>query len=259
MRDYVTFLPFDALTMEEAVEEAVSKAKLPTPSLLVTPNLDGLRQTYKNPEVRQAVQSGDIITIDGKPVLWLAKLSKKKAFKNTVPGSDFTVHLLPRLEQEGLSVYFFGGKEGVAEQAAENVLKQYPNLKIAGTLCPEFGFQNNEELCKTYIDLINASDADVVLLCTGFPKSELFFTRHKDQFKKGLFMCVGATVDFLAGSVKRAPKWMSKIGLEWLYRLFHDFGRLFKRYWLDFWFLVKILFLMAFNKKAIEKRKPQGE
>ena len=89
-----------------------------------------------------------------------------------------------------------------------------------------------------------------MLLCLSAPKQELFFNKNKASLIDATYICAGATVDFLAGNVKRAPKWMSKVGLEWFYRLMKEPKRLFKRYWLDFWFLVKIFFIALFQKKG---------
>ena len=184
---------------------------------------------------------------------WIAKLCKKKNFKYKISGSDLTPSVLRLANDKGYSVTIFGGKEGVAEKAKENILRDYPNIKQCNTICPEFGYEKDELQIKKYISLINSYKSNIILMCTGFPKTERFVLNNYDLFGPGLYLNVGATVDFLAGTIKRAPKWMSKCGLEWLYRLIHDFRRLFKRYWLDGWFLLKLITICLFNKKRFVK------
>nr|MCR5231208.1 WecB/TagA/CpsF family glycosyltransferase [Acholeplasmatales bacterium] len=216
---------------------------------------DGMRVAYKDKEIRDNINKADYVTIDGKPVLWIAKWLKKKQFKHKISGSDLTPEVLKLANEKGYTVAIFGGKNGVADMAKENIEKDYPNVKVVLTLCPKFGFENDEVLMKQYIEELNSSNADIYLMCTGFPKTEKYVFKYYDSFGPGLYLLVGATVDFLAGNIKRAPKWMSNCGLEWLYRLSKDFNRLFKRYWLDFWFLVKIFFICVFNKKKFENMK----
>lgn len=222
-------------------------------TLTVTSNLDTLRLCYKDKEVRDAYNSGTYSTIDGVPLFWIAKWCKIKDFKEKISGSDLGIDVLKLLNKKKGNLFLFGGKEGVAQKAKEKINEQYPNINVVGTSTPEFGYEKNEELCKKYIEEINASKPDVVFLCTGCPKTEKFFYKHYDLFADAAYFTIGATIDFIAGSVKRAPKWMSKIGLEWLYRLTKDFRRLFKRYWLDGWFLIKIWFVAHFNKKRIKQ------
>jgi len=233
MKDYITFLKFDDLSPDELLkcyeQDILNNKKVITE----TPNLDGLRVAYKDCFIRRSINFADYSTIDGTPILWLAKLIHKKQFRYKISGSDLVPMVLELANEKGFTVTLFGGKEGVAEKAKAKIEKNYPNVRVVSTMCPEFGFEKNKEQSLSYIQQINDSKANIILLCTGFPKSERFFFENYDSFGPGLYFNVGATIDFLAGSIKRAPKWMSKIGLEWFYRLFKDFRRLFKRYWLD--------------------------
>ena len=252
MKDYITYLKFDDLSEDELLIEINKSIEGNRKSILCTPNLDGLRICYKDKELRDNINKADFVTIDGKPVQWIAKWCKKKQFKYKISGSDLTPKVLELANKMNYSLVIFGGKEGVAEKAKENIIRNFPNVIVKTTICPMFGFEKDEELSTKYINEINSNNADIILMCTGFPKTEKFIFKNYDLFSSGLYMCVGATVDFLAGNMKRAPKWMSNVGLEWLYRLFHDFKRLFKRYWLDFWFLIKIFFICHFKKKKIK-------
>lgn len=253
MKDYITHLKFDDLSEDELLIEYQKAIEEKRKTITCTPNLDGLRLTYKNDDLRNNINSADFVTIDGKPIQWLAKLTKKKQFKYKISGSDLTPKLLNLANEKDYSVLIFGGKEGVAGKAKENIIRDYPNISKIETICPNFGFEKDENQSIQYINEINSYNCDIVLLCTGFPKTELFYFKYKEILNSSSYFCVGATVDFIAGNIKRAPKWMSKCGLEWLYRLSKDFRRLFKRYWLDFWFLIKILFICIFNKTKLEK------
>lgn len=243
----------DDISKEELLKQYSLDIDQNKKTLTVTSNLDTLRLCYKDKEVREAYNLGTYSTIDGVPLLWIAKWLKLKNLKTKISGSDLGIDVLKLLNEKKGKLFLFGGKEGVAIKAKEKINEQYPNINVVGTSTPEFGYEKNEELCKQYIEEINASKPDVVFLCTGCPKTEKFFAKHYDLFTNAAYFTIGATIDFIAGSVKRAPKWMSKIGLEWLYRLTKDFRRLFKRYWLDGWFLIKIWFVTHFNKKKVDR------
>ena len=258
MKDYITYLKFDDVSEEKLFSLFSDDIKNKAKKVIVTPNLDGLRVTYKNTAVRNCINQADYSTIDGKPVLGLARKEHKKNFRYKISGSDMVADLLPLADKNHWSVVIFGGKKGVADAAKKNIVAKYPNIDVRGAICPEFGYEKNPVLTEKYIGEINRYGADLILLCTGFPKSEMFYFSNKEKFGPGLYFCVGATVDFLAGNVKRAPKWISRIGMEWLYRMFKDFKRLFPRYWKDGWFLIHLRWTMTFRKKKIEEKKHNG-
>ncbi len=251
MKKYIGFLKFNTESEKELLDyysQAIAEHKK---VMTVTPNLDIYRIAYNDRNVRKNFEKADILTIDGKPILWIAKWLKVKDFKYKISGSDLAVDLLTILNNQNASLYLFGGKEGVAELAKQKIQEKYPNINIVGTKCPKMGYEKDEELCVKYINDINAAKPNVVFLCTGTPKTENFFFSHYNLFEPACYFSVGATIDFIAGTISRAPKWMSRIGLEWFYRLTKDFKRLFKRYLLDGLFLIKIWFLCHFNRKEI--------
>ncbi len=215
----------------------------------VTPNLDIFRVTYQDKEKRKYFNSADISTIDGKPILWIAKWLKIKQSFQKISGSDLAMDVLEVINNESATLYLFGGKKGIAEKAKQKITESFPNIKVVGCLCPEFGYERDDAICLQYVNEINNAHPDVVFLCTGAPKTEGFLYKYSSKLQNSCYFSVGATIDFIAGNIKRAPKWMSKIGLEWLYRLSKDFKRLFKRYWLDGLFLIKIWFLCHFKRK----------
>ena len=222
----------------------------------ITPNLDFFRLSYKSQELRNVFNEADYSTVDGKPVLRIAKWLKQKGVFTKISGSDLALDVLDLANENGCSLFLFGGKPGVAEKAKDQINQKWPNVNVVGCVSPAFGYEKDHELVQKYILSINEAKANIVFLCTGTPKTEKFFIENKEQFNNALYFSIGATIDFLAGTIKRAPKWMSNIGLEWLFRLFHDFRRLFKRYWLDGWFLIRAWFLC--RSKKYKKNQESG-
>lgn len=249
MKKNIAYLQFNTESKFEMLaiykERILNKEK----NWTVTPNLDFMRFCYKNKDLIRVINSATYSTIDGKPILKIAKWLKINDFKERIPGSDLSIDILQMMNENHFSLFLFGGKDGVAKLAAGNIKETYPNIKIVGTLCPDFGYEKDKEKSLRYIRMINLAHSDVVFMCTGAPKTEIFIANNWELFESSTYLSVGATIDFLAGNVKRAPKWISKLGLEWFYRLTKDFKRLFKRYWKDGWFLIKMWFLCHFKSR----------
>lgn len=253
MKQFVTYLKFNTESIDELIHLIDIDIAKKNKSFVITPNLDFLRLSYKDENFRRIINESEYSLVDGKPIVWLAKKEKKKV--NKISGSDFIYSILELANDKGYSILLFGGKEGVAEEAKKNILKSYPSIKEVYCYTPVYGYEKNIESSEQCIDFINECYADIILLCTGAPKTEIFYHKNKEKFGPGIYLSLGATIDFLSGNIKRAPKWMSRIGLEWLYRLSKDFKRLFKRYWLDFWFLIGIYWILTFHKKRIQQLK----
>ena len=140
----------------------------------------------------------------------------------------------------GWSVLFVGGAPGIPDRAAENLAAANPGLRVAGAVSPEYGFERDPEKLSRVASQVRSSGADVMFLCLGAPKSEKILHGHLGDFGIPFSLCVGAAVDFAAGNVKRAPSWMQRAGLEWLYRFSREPRRLFRRYFIDSWRFVSI-------------------
>lgn len=239
---------------EESLVKSLEKGILNNLKATVfTANVDFFRNSYNDLPFRKALNSSTYLTIDGKIAYFLAKIFHSK-IKNNISGSDLAIPLLEMLNKNNFSLVIIGGKAGVAEKAKKNILNRYNNISKISTYSPIFGFENDTVETLKIINFLKNENPNCVLFCCGSPKSELFLNRNYKFLPNSIFLSVGATVDFLAGTIKRAPKWMSKIGLEWLYRLTKDPKRLFKRYLLDFIFLFKIFFVRLFNKKKLLKK-----
>lgn len=182
---------------------------------------------YRDEEYRK-VQNGAAMALpDGKP---LSIVSKNRGFRDAarVPGPDLMPEILKLSEEKGYTHFFYGSKDETLEKLKEQLLLNYPKLKIAGMYSPPFRPLTEEE-DKEIIKMINESGADFIWVGLGAPKQENWMANHKDKLN-GLMIGVGAAFDFHAGTIKRAPKWMQECCLEWLYRISQDPKRLLKRY-----------------------------
>lgn len=231
----------DNLTMEEAlckINELIVNKK---PSYVVTPNVDHIVKLEKDKEFQEVYKNADLILTDGMPLIWISKL-KKISIKEKVSGSDLFPKVCEMAAQKGYKVFLLGAAEGVAAKAAENLEEKYDGLNIVGTYSPSYGFEkHNEEIIKI-IDMINNLKPDILAVGLGAPKQEKFIYKFKDKLNVPISLAIGASIDFEAGNVARAPLWMQKLGLEWLYRLVKEPKRMFKRYLVDDLEILKIYF-----------------
>ncbi|NIL95694.1 MAG: WecB/TagA/CpsF family glycosyltransferase [Planctomycetales bacterium] len=222
----------DAVTMPEAVarlQHWIGTSAAPC-RYVVTPNVDHTILYQHNPRLRDAYQAASLVLADGMPVLWASRLFGKP-LPQRVTGSD----LVPALFDASCGdrpqrVFLLGGGPGVAERAAANIHRRWAHVQVVGTLAPPQGFEHdpgqNQEIVKT----INTAAPDCLVVGLGAPKQELWVHRHYRQLDVPLALCVGATIDFLAGEKRRAPGWMQRCGLEWLYRCAREPRRLGGRY-----------------------------
>lgn len=245
--DRIKFLNthLDNITMNEAVDridELISKRQC---SYVVTPNLDHIVIMETDKEFANIYINAALIVADGKPLIWISKLLGTP-IKEKISGSDLFPQMCEMSARKGYSIFILGAAEGIADKAAENLKKKNPDLNISGTYSPSFGFEkNNEELIKI-AEIVKKANPDILAVSLGSPKGEKFIYRHLKEYGVSLGISIGATIDFEAENVKRAPKWMADHGLEWLFRISQDPKRLIKRYWND---AVKIIpIIRKYNK-----------
>ncbi len=239
-------LAFDAVTLEATVahlaELALARRRGEDRPLcqVATVNVDFLVNVYgwgrsvRHPELRDVLRRAGLVVADGMPLVWLSRLLGAP-LPERVAGSDLVPALAARAAQEGLSLYLLGGREGVAQRAAEVLQRRYPGLVIAGWRSPMIhtaGPQLPRSLAEdeALVAEINASGADVLLVGLGNPKQELWIDRNRSRLAVAAAIGVGGTYEFIAGTVSRAPVGLQRAGLEWLYRLTRQPRRLFKRY-----------------------------
>ena len=157
----------------------------------------------------------------------------KKPVKEKVSGSDLIPALCEVAAKKTYSLFIIGGADGVAEKAQKNLEETYNGINIVGTYAPPFGFEKDEKELNNINSMISQVSPDIIIACFGCPKQEKWIYENYQKYNAIVSICAGATVDFLAGNVSRAPAWMSNHGLEWLYRFFQEPRRLFKRYFVD--------------------------
>ena len=214
-------LQFDNITMEEALDAAKALLQGEHAARVVTPNAEIAYEALHDENMRTLLNSAELMLPDGAGVVLASKILKTP-LKQKVAGVDFADGLLGVLETTGQSLYLLGSKPGVGELAAQKMMQKHPRLRIAGIA--DGYFQDEAPV----IDKINASGADVLFVCLGAPKQEQFMARHQKALHVKLMAGLGGTLDSFAGTVKRAPRWMIRLNLEWLYRLIKEPKR-FKR------------------------------
>jgi len=212
--------------------------------VLITPNVDHLVKLQKDKKFYEVYQKADLVICDSK-IVALALKFLGTPIKETIPGSSFfTSFYTYHKDNDNVKIFLLGAAEGVAEKAMQRINEHIGRKIIVHAHSPSFGFEKNEEECNEIIEKINATDATVLLVGVGAPKQEKWIYKYKDKFTHvKLFMPLGATIDFEAGNIKRAPKIFQKFALEWFYRMCIDPKRLVKRYLIEdlpfFYYLLK--------------------
>ena len=185
-------------------------------------------EAQSNPALMAAFESADVVVTDGVPLVWVAR-RRGARHAERVCGPDVMLSLCDRGRAVSMRHYFLGGRTGVPEDLAARLTERYPGLLVVGTESPPFRPLSEEEDAAV-VDRINAAGPDVVWVGLGSPKQEYWAADHQPRLRVGLVMPVGAAFDFHSGRVRRAPRWMQRVGLEWLFRLAMDPRRLFRRY-----------------------------
>ena len=229
--------------------------KLKEGGIVFTPNVDHLIKLQKDENFYQVYNSATYKVCDSQILMYASKFLNTP-LKEKISGSD----LLPAFYQyykhdQQMKIFLLGAAPGVAEKAQEKINRQVGRNMIVSVYSPSFGFENNEQECQEIIDKINDSGATVLAIGVGAPKQEKWICKYKDKLPQvKVFLAVGASLDFEAQQKKRAPKWMSEVGLEWFYRLSSEPKRLWKRYLLDsmpFFWLILLQKLQAYKQPFV--------
>lgn len=200
---------------------------------VVTPNVDHAVMFREHAGLRAAYEKAALVLADGFPVVLASRLLRRP-LPERVAGSDLAPALFASTQGgRKLRTYLLGAGPGVAERAAANIVARWPNVEIVGTYSPPLGFERDAAENAAIIERVNAARPDVLVLGLGAPKQELWIAAHADKLQAKTALCIGATIDFLAGEKRRAPRWMQTTGLEWLHRLGSEPRRLLRRYLRD--------------------------
>lgn len=222
----------DNLTMAETLNEIDKLIQKKNCSYVVTPNVDHIVRLEKDEELQKVYKNASLILTDGKPLIWISKWYKTP-IKEKISGSDLFPRVCQLAANKNYTMYLLGAAEGVADTAAKNLMKKYPGLNIVGTYSPPFGFEKSKQEMNKIKTQIQDVHPDILIVALGCPKQEKFMYYHCKELGVPISFGLGASIDFEAGNIKRAPKWMSNHGLEWLYRFSKEPKRLFKRYFVD--------------------------
>lgn len=208
----------DNLTMNEAIDRAEELIIKKKPSYVVTPNVDHIVKLEIDKEFQDVYKNADLILTDGMPLIWISKM-RGNPIKEKISGSDFFPKLCERAAEKGYSLFLLGAAEGVAAKAAKNLKEKYEGLNIVGTYSPSYGFEKKDDEIKMIIEMINETKPDILAVGLGAPKQEKFLYKYKNELNVPISLAIGASIDFEAGNINRAPRWMQNCGLEWFYRL----------------------------------------
>ncbi len=249
-------LPFDAVTMAEAVAQVRAAADARRPCFLSTPNLNFLIACQGDAAFRDSVINSELSITDGMPLVWMARLLGLPIRERVAGSGLFDAIWRDASGRRPLSVYFFGGPDGVAERACEVINATPSGFRAVGFECPGFGSVEDMSGEKT-IASINASGADFVLVALGARKGQAWIERNRAQISAPVISHLGAVVNFVARTVSRAPRWMQRSGLEWLWRIKEE-PNLWRRYWNDGTGFLRLFFGSVLPYALWRRRHPAG-
>jgi N-acetylglucosaminyldiphosphoundecaprenol N-acetyl-beta-D-mannosaminyltransferase len=219
----------DNLTLNELLERF-------TTGMLVTPNVDHLITLQRQRDFVQAYRQAAFTVVDSQIVFLMLKMIGRPV-KEKISGSDFLPAFCDYhgrnnlLGKSNTKIFLLGGRPGVADLALEQINRKTSSKVIVGSHSPSMSFATNPDEIREVIEIINRSEADTLVVGLGAPKQELWISRHQNHFLTAhRFLAVGASIDFEAGVLSRAPSWISKFGFEWLFRLKEEPKRLWRRY-----------------------------
>jgi len=221
--------PIGLLTMSDAIQTVAQWLKEDGRCRLVTfANVHMVVEARLKPEFGNILRQTDLNCPDGSPLSWIGTaLHGNKV--SQVAGPDFMSLFCEQTASQGYRHFLYGGREGIAEKTASELLRRYPGIQIAGQYSPPFRQltrQEDEDVCRQ----INESGADIVWVCLGCPKQERWILEHRDLLKAKVVLAVGQAFDILSGIRQRAPRLFRRLGMEWAYRLIQEPSRLWKRY-----------------------------
>ena len=238
-KSYLFGIQIDAFRMQDAVRQLrswVTESRLESGCRFVlTPNVDHTVLLSENRDFRSAYEAAHLVLADGHPIVWASRLLGQP-LPERVAGSELVPRFFDSCEDAGkvragkVRVFLLGAAEGVAARAAAKMKEQWPNVETVGVYSPPLGFEKSDDETNYALGRIALTRPDVVVVGLGAPKQELWVHQNAQQINAKVALCVGATIDFLAGEKKRAPVWMQRSGFEWLHRMLSEPKRLAKRY-----------------------------
>jgi N-acetylglucosaminyldiphosphoundecaprenol N-acetyl-beta-D-mannosaminyltransferase len=248
---FVWGVPFAPLTLDAAVDRIDELVRLGKPSYAITANLHYAMLSDELPRLREVNRRAAFIVADGMPLVWASRLLKTP-LPERVAGSDLIWRVCERAAHRGHRIYLLGGAPGIADEAARRLRERFPGIAIAGTACPPFRKLTPEEQ-EDLLSAIRAARPDLLIVAFGQPKGELWIAEHCENLNVPVSIQLGASIDFVAGKVHRAPRWLQRTGFEWAFRLAQEPRRLIGRYTQNIIFLIRMLFGRTRRRSRIDR------
>jgi N-acetylglucosaminyldiphosphoundecaprenol N-acetyl-beta-D-mannosaminyltransferase len=243
----------DNLSMEETLQKVEGFIQSGRPHQHVVVNVDKLCKAAKDAELRRIINACPLISVDGMPVLWVARLLGKR-LKERVTGIDLFQRLVERAAEKGWRVFFLGARREIVHTLAQRYQAQYPALQVAGYRDGYWSAEEEPAVAKA----IAGSRADLLFVAISSPHKERFLASYQALMNVPFAMGVGGSFDVVVGKVKRAPRWMQRSGLEWFYRFLQEPRRMFRRYFIDdsylFWLVLRELVASLRPQPVAEER-----
>lgn len=224
----IAAVPFDTAVdvLARAAAQRDGRARI-----VVTPNVDHIVRLDKQPEFKQQYREADYLFADGMPIIWASRLFGMP-LPGRVTGADLLPALCDRVRASGRRAVFVGGRPGQEAQLTEGLSQRFPGLDFT-LMVPSMTFDPTGPEGEEIAQRVRAAAPDLVFVCLGMPKQERWAMAYAATMPGGLILCVGAAIEFAAGMQKRAPRWMQRTGLEWVFRIMQDPGRMWRRYLVD--------------------------
>lgn len=221
-----------AITERQCVTRILNALERGRGGWVVTPNLDILRRWVRDASFAELAEQADLAVADGMPLMWASRV-QGTSLPERIAGSTLISTLSAAVAEAGRSVYLLGGDPGTAEVAGQVLQSRSPGLRVAGTYCPPFGFERDPAQLEAIRSRLIDARPDIVFVALGSPKQEHVIAVLREALPSAWWLGVGISFSFLAGRVQRAPRWVQRIGLEWLHRLCQEPRRLARRYLVD--------------------------
>lgn len=220
-------LPVDNATMDEALDAVAARIAARAPTRLYYLNADCVNIAHRDEEYAEVIRCGDLVFADGSG-LRLAGKMLRTPIRDNVNGTDMFPLLCERAAREGWRIFLLGARPGIADAVAEWIGKHHPDATVCGT---HHGYFESDET-DGVVAAIAKTRPDVLFVAFGAPRQEAFVDRYLEQSGACVGLGVGGLFDFFSGRMPRAPRWMRKLGIEWLYRFWREPGRMWRRYWI---------------------------
>jgi exopolysaccharide biosynthesis WecB/TagA/CpsF family protein len=251
-RTLIAGVPVDRVDLDQAVGRSLDAVRDQRFMQICTVNLDFVVNSRRKPEVRSILTRSELNIADGSPVLWLGRLTGH-GLPERVAGSDFVPTLAAAAAHSGASLFLLGGEDGTAAASAHILQTRHPGLRIAGVYEPphaSLAAMDDDEILRR----LDQAKPDILLVAFGHPKQDLWIGAHRDRLPVSVAVGVGCTFDLIAGRRQRAPEWMQRAGLEWLFRVANEPTRLAKRYAIDGYWLLAILVPLSLQQRLLARR-----